>query len=364
MSTLKIIKYFVITNFLFIFIGCSYNGTIPENTNLFKKTNPSLIENNIYYDESSINSAQNLIFTPPPLGEYNINYKNIVNNYSKKLLGRNFKRINDKNANIVVTSDAEIFFERKIRWSSYFKGELSLNFINKSTNKLIKKYYYEKNFSKENRTSTNLLAYSTMFTLFLISPITLPIIASNEGTDFENLISNFFRDGFKNIEREIQNDSSLYDPTSIATATSSKIISKPLVSKKTNECGVAPISSIGDISEIQQLFLNNKLQEIISSDFKIVPQKKFEKAMEVAFEELEYNECTEDQCFAKIQDILQVENIFSFQILREKNIYQLSLKLITLDEKFIKTGLCENCSTTELLERIQKLYNSIKSDIF
>jgi len=30
------------------------------------------------------------------------------------LLGRNFKRINDKNANIVVTSDAEIFFERKI----------------------------------------------------------------------------------------------------------------------------------------------------------------------------------------------------------------------------------------------------------
>ena len=55
---------------------------------------------------------------------------------------------------------------------------------------------------------------------------------------------------------------------------------------------------------------------------------------------------------------------FSFQILRENNVYQLSLKLLTLDEKFIKTGLCENCSTTELLEKIQKLYNSIKSDIF
>ena len=35
-----------------------------------------------------------------------------------------------------------------------------------------------------------------------------------------------------------------------------------------------------------------------------------------------------------------------------------------LDEKFIKTGLCENCSTTELLDKIQSLYNSIKSDIF
>ena len=147
MSTLKIIKYFVISNFLFISIGCSYNGTIPENTNLFKKTNPSLIENNIYYDESSINTAQNLIFTPPVLGEYNINYKNIVNKYSKSLLERNFQRINDKNANIVVTSDAEIVFERKEDRSSYFKGELSLNFINKSSNKLIKRYYYEKNFS-------------------------------------------------------------------------------------------------------------------------------------------------------------------------------------------------------------------------
>ena len=99
MSTLKIIKYFVITNFLFISIGCSYNGTIPENTNLFKKINSLSIENNIYYDESSINTAQNLIFTPPLLGEYNINYKNIVNNYSKNMLERNFQRINDKNAN-------------------------------------------------------------------------------------------------------------------------------------------------------------------------------------------------------------------------------------------------------------------------
>ena len=30
------------------------------------------------------------------------------------MLGRNFKRINDKNANIVVTSDAEIFIDRFI----------------------------------------------------------------------------------------------------------------------------------------------------------------------------------------------------------------------------------------------------------
>ncbi len=361
MSTLKIIKYFVITNFLFIFIGCSYNGTIPENTNLFKKTNPSLIENNIYYDEQSINMAQNLAFSVTMTGDFNIDYKKIVNNYSKIILDRSFKRIDDKNSNIIVRTDAEISY---VGGKSDFNGELSINFINKNTNKLIKKYYYEKNFHKDPLISTNVLAFFGGFTLCLICPISLPLIVSNEGNDFENVVNKFFQDGFKRLEYEILNDSALYDPTSIAKTTSSKIISKPLVSDKTYECGVAPISSIGDISEIQRLFLNNKLQEIISSDFKIVPQKKFEKAMEVAFEELDYNECTEDQCFAKIQDILQIENIFSFQILREKNIYQLSLKLITLDEKFIKTGLCENCSTTELLEKIQKLYNSIKSDIF
>ena len=127
---------------------------------------------------------------------------------------------------------------------------------------------------------------------------------------------------------------------------------------------VAPVSAIGDISEVQQLFLINKLEEIISSDFKITPKKKFEKAMEVAFNELDFDECTEDQCFAKIQDILQVENIFSFQVLKDKDLYQLSLKLITLDEKFIKTDLCENCSTTQLLEKIKNLYDSMKREIF
>ena len=108
----------------------------------------------------------------------------------------------------------------------------------------------------------------------------------------------------------------------------------------------------------------NDLGDIRTSAHLLKYDSTHGRFQEKIFQEMNYEECTEDQCFAKIQDILQVENIFSFQILREKNIYQLSLKLITLDEKFIKTGLCENCSITELLEKIQKLYNSIKSDIF
>ena len=82
---------------MFISIGCSYKGTIPENTDLFKKTNPSLVENNIYYDEKSINMAQNLAFSVPMTGDFNIDYKKIVNNYSKIILDRSFKKIDDKN---------------------------------------------------------------------------------------------------------------------------------------------------------------------------------------------------------------------------------------------------------------------------
>ena len=85
--------------------------------------------------------------------------------------------------------------------------------------------------------------------------------------------------------------------------------------------------------------------------------------MVIAFNELEYDECTEDQCFAKTQDIFQIENIFSFQILKDNELYQLTLRLTTLDEKFIKTELCEKCSTSDILEKIQLLFDQMKQDI-
>ena len=127
------------------------------------------------------------------------------------------------------------------------------------------------------------------------------------------------------------------------------------------ECAVSPVSVIGDISDVQKEFFNNHILEIISNEFKVIPQTKFEEAMEKAFTELEYDECNEDQCYALIQDILQVENIFTLQILKDKNLFQLSLKLITLDEKLIQTDLCENCSTQDLLKRINNLFINLKS---
>ena len=67
--------------------------------------------------------------------------------------------------------------------------------------------------------------------------------------------------------------------------------------------------------------------------FRLVTQDKFEAALEKAFEELEYEECTEDQCIMLIQEILQVENVFSLQIVAEDVDSQLSLTWVGLDEK-------------------------------
>ena len=88
---------------------------------------------------------------------------------------------------------------------------------------------------------------------------------------------------------------------------------------------VIPISSLGNISEIRKQILQNSLEEQLKNYFKLISQERFEQAQEAAFEELEYEECTEDQCIMLIQEMLQVENVFNLQIIAEENNTQLSL---------------------------------------
>ena len=47
---------------------------------------------------------------------------------------------------------------------------------------------------------------------------------------------------------------------------------------------------------------------------------------------MDAQECTEEQCIRKIQEMLQVERIFIFQIIKEGDIIQLGLNLISLKE--------------------------------
>ena len=68
----------------------------------------------------------------------------------------------------------------------------------------------------------------------------------------------------------------------------------------------------------------------------------------------------EDQCIMMIQEMLQVENAFHLQVIREGQDTQLSLSWRTLDEKKKKTDVCKNCNTFDLNDRINKLLLIIK----
>ena len=77
---------------------------------------------------------------------------------------------------------------------------------------------------------------------------------------------------------------------------------------------VIPVATLGNISESRRQIIQNTLNRELTKYFRLVPQDKFEAAQEKAFDELEFEECTEDQCIILIQEFLQVENVFSLQL--------------------------------------------------
>ncbi len=58
--------------------------------------------------------------------------------------------------------------------------------------------------------------------------------------------------------------------------------------------------------------------------------------------------------------MLQVENMFQIQLIREGKDTQVSLVLIDLDRKLVKSDYCEGCNTPSLIKTISKLYNELK----
>ena len=126
---------------------------------------------------------------------------------------------------------------------------------------------------------------------------------------------------------------------------------------------VIPVGTLGDISDSRKQIIQNTLSQELTKYFRLVPQDKFEEAQEKAFEELEYEECTEDQCIMMIQEILQVENVFSLQLIEEDGDSQLSLTWVGLEEKKVLTDFCEGCKTKELNSKIELLVKNMVQQI-
>ena len=138
------------------------------------------------------------------------------------------------------------------------------------------------------------------------------------------------------------------------------LLSSPLFGQSERpETIVIPVSSLGDVSEVRKQILQNTLTDELKKHFRIVPQEKYKQALEQVFEELEYEECSEDICIMKVQQILQVENVFNLQIIGEGKDSQLNLKWNTLDEKKNETDVCLGCGTFQLNDKVRVLVEKL-----
>ena len=111
---------------------------------------------------------------------------------------------------------------------------------------------------------------------------------------------------------------------------------------------IVPTGSLGNITEVRKKMLEKTLESALDEHFDIVPKDLFEEAQEKAFEELDYEECTEEQCIMMIKEILQVENSFQLVLMEEDGDTQLSLTWNNLDKKRVEEEYCEGCKTKDL----------------
>jgi len=131
------------------------------------------------------------------------------------------------------------------------------------------------------------------------------------------------------------------------------------LSQERPETIVIPVSSVGDVTETRKIILQNTLEDELKTHFRLISQDRFEEAQEKAFEELDYEECTEDQCIILIQEMLQVENVFHLQVIGEGKDTQLSLSWRTLDEKRKETDVCLGCGTFQLNDNVGGLVKKL-----
>ena len=120
---------------------------------------------------------------------------------------------------------------------------------------------------------------------------------------------------------------------------------------------IVPTGSLGKISEVRIRMLEKTLESKLDDYFAIVPKELFEEAKDKAFEELDYDECTEERCISKIQELLQVPNAFQLILLTEGNDTQISVTWNDLDQKRVEEVYCEGCSTKDLRVKIVEIVN-------
>ena len=143
--------------------------------------------------------------------------------------------------------------------------------------------------------------------------------------------------------------------TNIKTPKKEEVITP---TKKTKAI-IIDTGSLGKISEVRKIILEKTFESKLDDYFAIVTKDMFEEAKEEAFQELEDEECTEDQCVMKIQEILQVENAFKMQLVMDDQDTQISITWNNQEEKRVEEDYCEGCKTKDLRKMISGLVEKL-----
>ena len=122
---------------------------------------------------------------------------------------------------------------------------------------------------------------------------------------------------------------------------------------------IIPTGSLGKISENRKKILEKTLESKLDDYFDIVPKELFEEAQEQVFQDMDSDECTEEQCIAMIQEILQVPNAFQLTLITDEGDTQISLTWNDMQRKRVEEDYCEDCKTKELRKMIEGLVEKL-----
>ena len=122
---------------------------------------------------------------------------------------------------------------------------------------------------------------------------------------------------------------------------------------------IIPTGSLGEMSKVRIGILEKTLESKLDDYFAIVPKELFEEAQEQAFQEMDSDECTEDQCILMIKEILQIENAFKMDLMSEDGDTHISITWNDLNQKRVEEEYCEGCKTKELRNMIGGLVEKL-----
>ena len=125
------------------------------------------------------------------------------------------------------------------------------------------------------------------------------------------------------------------------------------------DAALAPVGALGKVSKGEIKILLNQMESELSKNYALISQQEFIRAQLRVFEELEAEECTEEACIRKIQELLQVDRLFSLQIIREGKLAQITLTLSREDDKIVRTAKCVECDIIQLNEQVSKLVGAV-----